>query len=171
MTTLDITAIIEAVRAGTEPAHDGAFAPAKTVGGTAASSFLAHPANKGAGIRVLGYDPDLDTPQDLGIEIAIADDNASIASTGMLEQAAIDAINLLPGYRATRHGEGLAIETDTATVFDPDDVATVIHTWLTRTYGVRQLAVRLIFGPPGGRSAILRDLRGQAYTLHRQRNQ
>jgi hypothetical protein len=171
MAIQDVTALIDAALAGNGPAPEATFTPAKTVGGTAASSFFAHPADKGTGIRVLGYDPDLNEPQDLGIEIAVADTDATIASTGPLEAAAIDAINLLPGYRATRHGEGLAIETDTSVTFDPEDVATIIEQWLTRHAGVQRLAVRLTFGPPGGRSVVLRDLRGQAYATHQQRGQ
>jgi hypothetical protein len=146
-----------------------AFTPARTVGGTAASSFLAHPADKGMGIRVLGYDPDLTEPQDLGIEIAIADPEATVATTGILEDAALAAINLLPGYRAERHGEGIAIAINAMTAFDPDAVACVIEQWLIRRYRVQRLAVRLIFGPPGGRSVILRNLRGQAYAVHKER--
>ena len=61
------------------------------------------------------------------------------------------------------------IETDSATPFDPEDVAAVIAQWLAAKYGVEQFAVRLIFGPPGGRSVFLRDLRGQAYAVHRER--
>ena len=165
----DITAIVEAALAGQTSARGDEFTPARTVGGTAASSFFAHPADKGMGIKVLGYDPDLDAPQDVGIEIAIADADATIASTGPVEAAAIDAINLLPGYRATRHGEGLTIETDASTTFDPEAVAAIIEQWLMRKYGVKRLAVRLIFGPPGGRSVVLRDLRGQAYAITKQR--
>ena len=63
----------------------------------------------------------------------------------------------------------MAIETESATPFDPDDVAAVIERWLAEKYWVRQFAVRLIFGPPGGRSVLLRDLRGQAYAIHQQR--
>jgi hypothetical protein len=169
MATRDVLSIVEAALAGNMPARDGNFRPAKTVGGTAASSFFAHPADKGTGVRVLGYDPDLDEPQDLGIEIAVSDPDATVASTGPLEEAAIVAINLLPGYRAMRHGEGLAIATDAATPFDPEDAATVIEQWLRRKYGVQRLAVRLIFGPPGGHSVVLRDLRGQAYATRQQR--
>ncbi|MHB8647513.1 MAG: hypothetical protein ACYDAR_17155 [Thermomicrobiales bacterium] len=169
MATHDIPAIIAAALAGNAPSAPKAFVAARTVGGTAASSFFAHPADKGTGIKVLGYDPELDEPQDLGIEIADADAGATVASTAPLEEGAIEAINLLPGYRATRHAEGLLIETDAATPFDPEAVATVIEGWLARKYGVQQFAVRLIFGPPGGRSVFLRDLRGQAYAVHQQR--
>ncbi|MGI8856056.1 MAG: hypothetical protein ACR2JW_09910 [Thermomicrobiales bacterium] len=166
----DIPAIIAAALAGntTNPAKE--FITAKTIGGTAAGSLIAHPADKGTGTKVLGYDPELDEPQDLGVEIAVADEGATVASTGPLEEGAIEAINLLPGYRAARHAEGLTIETDGTTPFDPDDVAAVMEQWLARTYGVKQFAVRLIFGPPGGRSVILRDLRGQAYAVHRERS-
>jgi hypothetical protein len=169
MATQDIAASIDAALAGNTTAPDAAFTPIKQVGGTGTSSFFAHPADKGTGIRVLGYDPDLDEPQDLGIEIAVADTDATVASTGPLEEGAIDAINLLPGYRATRHGEGVAIETDATAAFDPEDVATIIEQWLTRKYGVQRLAVRLTFGPPGGRSVVLRDLRGQAYAARKER--
>jgi hypothetical protein len=169
MATQDIAAIIDAALTGSASVPGASFTPAKRVGGTAASSFFAHPADKGMGIRVLGYDPDLNEPQDLGIEIAVADADATIASTGPLEDAAIDAINLLPGYHAIRHGEGVAIETDASATFDPEDVATIIEQWLTRKYGVQRLAVRLTFGPPGGRSVVLRDLRGQAYAAHQRR--
>ncbi len=171
MATQDITALIEAALAGNAPAPSEEFTAATTIGATAASSILAHPADKGTGTRVLGYDPDSPEPQDLGIEIAVADDGATVASTGMLEEGAIEAVNLLPGYRAARHGEGLAISTDAATPFDPEDVAAVIEQWLTRKHGAQRLAVRLIFGPPGGRSVILRDRRGQAYAAHRARGQ
>lgn len=169
MATHDITALIEAALAGNLAASGTDFTPARTVGDTPASSILAHPADKGTGTRVIGYDPESPEPQDLGIEITVADAGATIASTGILEEAAIAAVNLLPGYRATRHGEGLAIATDPATPFDPEDVAAVIAQWLTRKHGARRLAVRLIFGPPGGRSVILRDLRGQAYAAHKAR--
>lgn len=169
MPTQDIPSIIAAALAGNAPAAAKEFTAGKTVGGTAASSFVAHPADKGTGTTVLGYDPELDEPQDLGIEIAVADDGATVASTGRLEEGAVEAINLLPGYRAARHAEGLAIETVSGTAFDPDDVAAVIEQWLARKYGVRRFAVRLIFGPPGGRSVFLRDLRGQAYAVHQQR--
>ena len=169
MATQDIPAIIAAALAGDAPATPTEFDAAKAVGGTASSSLFAHPADKGTGIKVLGYDPDLTEPQDLGIEIAVADEGATVASTGPLEDGALAAINLLPGYRAVRHAEGVRIETGAATAFDPDDVAAVIAQWLTRKYGVRQIAVRLIFGPPGGRSVFLRDLRGQAYAVHRER--
>jgi hypothetical protein len=167
--TQDIPAIIAAARAGNASPASADFVAAKTVGGTAASSLFAHPADTGTGIKTLGYDADLDEPQDLGIEIAVAVEGATVASTAPLEDGAIEAINLLPGYRATRHGEGIAIETAGGTLFDPDDVATVIEQWLAQTYGVQQFAVRLIFGPPGGRSVFLRDLRGQAYAIHQQR--
>ncbi|MCA1725983.1 MAG: hypothetical protein LC748_17385 [Thermomicrobia bacterium] len=63
----------------------------------------------------------------------------------------------------------MLIETDRATFFDPDTVATVIEQWLAQKYGARKFAIRLIFGPPGGRSVFLRDLRGQAYAIHQQR--
>ena len=169
MATQDIAAIIAAARAGNAPSASADFVAAKTVGGTAASSLFAHPADKGTGIKMLGYDADLDEPQDLGIEIAVADEGATVASTGPLEDGAIEAINLLPGYRVARHAEGIVIETASATPFDPDDVATVVEQWLAQKYGVRQFAVRLIFGPPGGRSVFLRDLRGQAYAIHQQR--
>ena len=169
MATQDIPAIITAALTGNAPSAPKDFIAAKSVGGTAASSLFAHPGDKGMGIRTLGYDPELDEPQDLGIEIAVADDGATVASTGPLEEGAIEAINLLPGYRATHHAEGIAIETAGATSFDPEDVATVIEQWLAQKYGVRQFAVRLIFGPPGGRSVFLRDLRGQAYAIHQQR--
>ncbi len=169
MATQDIPAIIAAALAGNAPAVPTEFLAAKMVGGTAASSLFAHPAEKGTGIKTLGYDPDLDEPQDLGIEIAVADAGATVASTGPLENGAIEAINLLPGYRATRHAEGLLIETESATTFDPEDVATVIEQWLAQKYGVQRFAARLIFGPPGGRSVFLRDLRGQAYAVHQQR--
>ena len=169
MTTQDIALIVTRAMAdgSTNPAKE--FLTAKTVGGTAAGSLIAHPADKGTGTKVLGYDPDLNEPQDLGIEIAVADAGATVASTGPLEDGAIEAINLLVGYRAARHAEGLIIETDSATAFDPDDVAAVIAQWLMAKYGVMQFAVRLIFGPPGGRSVFLRDLRGQAYAIHRER--
>jgi len=170
MATQDVSAIIAAALAGNTPPTPKEFVAARTVGGTAASSLFAHPAEKGTGIKTLGYDPDLDEPQDLGIEIAVADAVATVASTSPLEEGAIEAINLLPGYRATRHAEGLRIETDSATTFDPKDVATVIEQWLTHMYGVQQFAVRLIFGPPGGRSVFLRDLRGQAYAVHKERS-
>ncbi|MDQ2786157.1 MAG: hypothetical protein M3Y58_14280 [Chloroflexota bacterium] len=169
MATQDIQAIIAAALADNAPTARKAFVAAKTVGGTAASSLFAHPAEKGTGIKTLGYDPELAEPQDLGIEIAVADAGATVASTAPLEEGAIEAINLLPGYRATRHAEGLLIETESATAFDPEDVATVIAQWLAQKYGVQQFAVRLIFGPPGGRSVFLRDLRGQAYAVHQQR--
>ena len=169
MATQDVPAIIAAVLAGNVPSALREFVAAKRVGGTAASSLFAHPADKGTGIKALGYDPDLDEPQDLGVEIAVADEGATVASTGPLEEGAIEAINLLPGYRAARHGEGLVIETESATTFDPEDVATVIEQWLAQKYGAHQFAVRLIFGPPGGRSVFLRDLRGQAYAVHQQR--
>jgi hypothetical protein len=170
MATQDIPTIITAALASNTPTTiSREFTAAKTVGGTAASSFVAHPADKGMGIKVLGYGPEFDEPQDLGIEIAVADAGATVASTGPLEEDAIEAINLLVGYRAARHAEGLIIETDSATPFDPDDVAAVIAQWLAAQYGVEQFAVRLIFGPPGGRSVILRDLRGQAYAVHRER--
>jgi hypothetical protein len=169
MATHDIAAIVAAALAGNVSAAPPEFTAEKTVGGTAASSFVAHPVDKGTGIKVLGYDPDLDEPQDLGIEIAVADEGATIASTGPLEAGAIEAINLFPGYRAVRHADGLAIETASGTAFDPEDVAAIIAQWLARKYGVRQFAVRLIFGPPSGRSVFLRDLRGQAYAIHQQR--
>jgi len=167
--TQDISAIIAAALVGNAPTTRKDFLAAKMVGGTAASSLFAHPADKGTGIKALGYDPELDEPQDLGIEIAVADAGATVASTGPLEEGTIEAINLLPGYRATRHAEGLLIETESAAMFDPEDVATVIAQWLAQKYGVHQFAVRLIFGPPGGRSVFLRDLRGQAYAVHQQR--
>jgi len=170
MATQDVSVIIAAALAGNTPPTPKELVAARTVGGTVASSLFAHPAEKGTGIKTLGYDPDLDEPQDLGIEIAVADAGATVASTGPLEEGAIEAINLLPGYRATRHAEGLRIETDSATTFDPEDVATVIEQWLAHTYGVQQFAVRLIFGPPGGRSVFLRDLRGQAYAVHKERS-
>ena len=166
---MDIPSIITAALAGQALTPAADFLAAKRVGGTASSSFVAHPADKGTGTKVLGYDPDLTEPQDVGIEIAVADDGATVASTGPLEDGAIEAINLLPGYRATRHDDALAIATDAATAFDPEAVATVIYEWLTREYGVGRLAVRLIFGPPGGRSVVLRDLRGQAYAVRKQR--
>jgi len=169
MATQDIPEIVAAALAGNTPPAPTEFVAAKMVGGTAASSLFAHPAEKGTGIKTLGYDPELDEPQDLGIEIAVADVGATVASTGPLEEGAIEAINLLSGYRAARHGEGLLIETERATTFDPADVATVIAQWLAQKYGVQQFAVRLIFGPPGGRSVFLRDLRGQAYAVHRER--
>ncbi len=170
MTRQDIPAIVAAALAGNTSPASKDFVAAKTVGGMAASGLFAHPADKGMGIKALGYDPDLDEPQDLGVEIAVADEGATVASTGPLEEGAIEAINLLPGYRAARHGEGLVIETESATTFDPEDVATVIEQWLAQKYGARQFAVRLIFGPPGGRSVFLRDLRGQAYAVHKQRS-
>ena len=169
MATQDIHRIVTRALADDEPAPPKDFLAARTIGGTAASSFVAHLADKGTGIKILGYDPALDEPQDLGVEIAVADAGAPVASTGVLEEGAIKAINLLPGYRAARRGEGLAIETESATPFDPDDVAAVIERWLAEKYWVRQFAVRLIFGPPGGRSVLLRDLRGQAYAIHQQR--
>jgi hypothetical protein len=169
MAVQEIAAIIAAALAGNAPSTSADFVAAKSVGGTAASSFVAHPADKGTGTKVLGYDPELAEPQDLGIEIAVADEGATVASTGPLEEGTIEAINLLPGYRATRHADGLLIETDSATPFDPDDVAAVIAQWLAQKYGMQQFAVRLIFGPPGGRSVFLRDLRGQAYAIHQQR--
>ena len=169
MTTQDIPLLVTRALADDERASSKDCLAAKIFGGTAASSFVAHPADKGRGTKVLGYDPELDEPQDLGIEIAVADEGATVASTGPLEGGAIEAINLLIGYRATRQGEGLVIATDSATPFDPDDVAAVIEQWLAQKYGVRQFAVRLIFGPPGGRSVFLRDLRGQAYAIHQQR--
>lgn len=169
MAIQNIPAIIASALAGNAPTTRKDFVAVKIVGGTAASSLFAHPADKGTGIKTLGYDPELDEPQDLGIEIAVADAGATVASTGPLEAGAIEAINLLPGYRAARHGEGLLIETERATAFDPEEVATVIAQWLAQKYGVQQFAVRLIFGPPGGRSVFLRDLRGQAYAVHRER--
>lgn len=169
MAVQDVPAIIAAALAGNAPTADKEFVAAKTVGGTAASSLFAHPADKGTGIKTLGYDPELDEPQDLGIEIAVADEGATVASTGLLEAGAIEAINLLPGYRAARHAEGLVIETDEETTFDPEGVATVIEQWLAQKYGAHQFAIRLIFGPPGGRSVFLRDLRGQAYAVHKER--
>src|SRR4051794_6619243 len=169
MATHDIPAIVAAALAEDAVPAAKEFTAANSVGGTAASSFFAHPADKGTGTKVLGYDPDLEEPQDLGIEIAVADEGATVASTGPLEDGAIAAINLLPGYRATRHGEALAIETDGATPFDPEEVAAVIAQWLTAQYSLQRFAVRLIFGPPGGRSVFLRDLRGQAYAIHQQR--
>ncbi len=170
MATQDISAIVTAAMARTVPTTPQAFVAAKTIGGTASSSFVAHPADKGIGTRVLGYDPDIEETQDLGIEIAVADAGATVASTGPLEAGAIEAIDLLPGYRAMRHAEGIRIETDAATSFDPEDVAAIIAAWLTDHYGVQRCAVRLIFGPPGGRSVFLRDLRGQAYAVHKERN-
>ncbi len=171
MATQDIPAIIAAVLAGNAPAAPQGFVAAKTCGGTASSSFLAHPADKGTGTKVLGYDPDIvDEPQDLGIEIAVADDGATVAGTGVLEDAALAAINLLPGYHAERHAEGVQIATDAATTFDPDDVAAVIEQWLARKHDLHTFAVRVIFGPPGGRSVVLRDLRGQAYAVHKERS-
>ncbi len=169
MTTQNIPAIIGTALVNNAPTTREDFVTSKRIGGTAASSLFAHPAEKGTGITTLGYDPDVDGTQDLGIEIAVADTGATIASTGSLENGAIEAINLLPGYRAIRHAEGLLIETDGATTFDPEDAAAVIAQWLTQKYGVQQFAVRLIFGPPGGRSVFLRDLRGQAYAVHQQR--
>lgn len=169
MATQDIPAIVAAARANNTGSAPKDFVAAKTVGGTAASSLFAHPADKGTGIKTLGYDPDLDEPQDLGVEIAVADEGATIASTGQLEDSAIEAINLLPGYRATRHAEGLLIETESGTPFDPEDVGTVIEQWLMHMYDAHHFAVRLIFGPPGGRSVFLRDLRGQAYAVHKER--
>jgi hypothetical protein len=170
MATQDIPTIITAALASNTPTTiSREFTAAKTVGGTAASSFVAHPADKGMGIKVLGYGPEFDEPQDLGIEIAVADAGATVASTGPLEEGAIEAINLLPGYRAARHAEGLIIEMDSVTPFDPEDVAAVIEQWLRRKYSVQRFAVRLIFGPPGGRSVFLRDLRGQAYAVHKER--
>jgi hypothetical protein len=169
MATQDISLIVTRALADDEREAPKEFLAAKAIGGTAASSFVAHPADKGVGVKVLGYDPDLDEPQDLGIEIAVADEGATVASTAPLEEGAIEAINLLLGYRANRHADGLLIETDSATPFDPDDVAAIIARWLAQKYGVRQFAVRLIFGPPGGRSVFLRDLRGQAYAIHQQR--
>jgi hypothetical protein len=169
MATQDISLIVTRALASDSIESPKDFLAAKTIGGTAAGSLIAHPADKGAGTKVLGYDPELDEPQDLGVEIAVADAGATVASTGSLEEGAIEAINLLVGYRAAGHAEGLIIETDSATPFDPDDVATVIAQWLAAQYGVERFAVRLIFGPPGGRSVILRDLRGQAYAVHRER--
>ena len=169
MTRQGIPAIVAAALAGNISPASKDFVAAKRVGGTAASSLFAHPADKGMGIKTLGYDPELDEPQDLGVEIAVADEGATVASTGPLEEGVIEAINLLPGYRAARHGEGLVIETESAITFDPEDVATVIEQWLARKYGAHQFAVRLIFGPPGGRSVFLRDLRGQAYAVHQRR--
>lgn len=169
MATQDIPLIVTRALTGDAMESPRDFVATKTVGGTAASSFVAHPVEKGTGTKVLGYDPELDEPQDLGIEIAVADEGATIASTGPLEAGAIEAINLLSGYRASRHAEGLAIETARETAFDPEDVAAVIEQWLARKYGVQRFAVRLIFGPPGGRSVFLRDLRGQAYAVHQQR--
>ncbi len=169
MTTQNIPAIVASALAGNAPTARKEFVAAKTVGGTAASSLFAHPAEKGTGIKMLGYDPELEEPQDLGIEIAVADEGATVASTGPLEAGVIEAINLLPGYRAARHAEGLVIETDSAATLDPDDVAAVIAQWLAQKYGAKQFAVRLIFGPPGGRSVFLRDLRGQAYAVHKER--
>jgi hypothetical protein len=169
MATQDIPLIVTRALADDERAASKDFLAATRVGGTAASSFVAHPADKGTGVKVLGYDPELAEPQDVGIEIAVADEGATVASTAPLEEGAIEAINFLVGYRATRHADGLLIETDSATPFDPDDVAAVIAQWLAQRYGVRQFAVRLIFGPPGGRSVFLRDLRGQAYAVHKER--
>ena len=127
MATHDIPAIVAAALAGETAPAAKEFTAAKRVGGTAASSLFAHPADKGTGTRVLGYDPEPGEPQDLGIEIAVADEGATIASTGPLEVGAIEAINLLPGYRAARHAEGLTIETDGGTPFDPEDVAAVLR--------------------------------------------
>ncbi|PZS31467.1 MAG: hypothetical protein DLM58_11695, partial [Pseudonocardiales bacterium] len=107
MATQDIPAIVAAALADNTHTAPKEFTAVKSVGGTAASSFFAHPADKGMGTKVLGFDPELDEPQDLGIEIAIADAGATVASTGPLEEGAIEAINLLPGYRAARHAEGL----------------------------------------------------------------
>jgi hypothetical protein len=169
MATQDIPAIIAAALEGNTSIEPKEFVATKAIGGTAASSIVAHPADKGVGTKVLGYDSDVDEQQDLGIEIAIADAGATVASTGPIEMGAIEAINLLPGYRTTRRAEGLLIETDAVTTFDPEDVAAIIEQWLARRYGVRRFAVRLIFGPPGGRSVLLRDLRGRAYAIHKQR--
>jgi hypothetical protein len=169
MAAQDIPLIVTRALADGAPTPPKDFLAAKAIGGTAASSFVAHPADKGTGTKALGYDPALDEPQDLGVEIAVADAGATVAGTGPLEGGAIEAINLLLGYRAARHGEGVVIETDSGTPFDPDDVAAVIEQWLAQKYGVRRFAVRLIFGPPGGRSVLLRDLRGQAYAIHQQR--
>lgn len=170
MATQDIPAIVAAALAADAPSAPQGFIAAKTYGRTASGSFLAHPADKGTGTKVLGYDPDIvDEQQDLGIEIAVADDAATVASMGALEDAALAAINLLPGYHAERHAEGVQIATDTATTFDPDDVAAIIEQWLARKHRLHTFAVRVIFGPPGGRSVVLRDLRGQAYAIHKER--
>ncbi len=164
----DVVQIVEANLSRTEPVTPATFEAQRRVGGTAHSAFVAHPANKGAGVLVLGYDPQLTEPQDVGLEIAVADEGATVASTGMVEDGVIDAINLLPGYRATRESEGLAIET-AGTEFDPDLVAGIVEAWLARKYHLKDFAVRFIFGPPGGRSVALRDLRGHAYEIHTSR--
>lgn len=170
MTGDEITAFVEAAaRRGGQIAPQ-TFAVAGRAGGTQYSAFLAHPADKGAGVLVLGYDAAL-PDQDLGVEIAVADAGATVASTGVVEDAAMDAINLLPGYHAVRVGEGLAIETAAGTQFDPDAVAGVIEAWLTRQRIAEMFAVRVIFGPPGGRSVVLRDLRRQAYDAHAERRE
>lgn len=166
MSVPDIVQIVEQAANRPESITPAQFAAARRVGGTPSSAFLAHPANKGRDVLVLGYEPELTEPQDLGIEIAVADEDATVESTGAVEQGAIDAINLLPGYRAVRVGEGLAIETASGTDFDPELVAGMIEAWLIRTYGLKEFAVRFIFGPPGGRSIVLRDLRGHAYEIH-----
>ncbi len=166
MAVSDVVQIVEQALMRTEPITAAQFEASRRVGGTPHSAFLAHAANKGAGVLVLGYEPGLTEPQDVGIEIAIADDAATDASTAVIEEGVIDAINLLPGYRALRVSEGLAIETATGTEFDPDLVAGIIEAWLTRKYALKEFAVRFIFGPPGGRSVALRDLRGHAYDIH-----
>lgn len=163
---MNTDAIITEALSRPTPITPATFAAAKRIGGTQGGSILAHPADKGTGVLVLGYDPELTESQDLGIEIAVADTSATVASTGAIEAGVLDALNLLPGYRAERVGEGVAIETDAATTFDPDAAAAIIAAWLRRKHGVEQCAVRFIFGPPGGRSVVLRDLRGQAYAIH-----
>ncbi len=168
MTGDEITALVEAAAGRGGHVAAQTFAAVGQVGGTQYGAFLAHPADKGAGVLVLGYDATL-PDQDLGLEIAVADEGATIANTGAVEDAATDAINLLPGYRAMRVGEGLAVETAAGVAFDPDAAAGVIAAWLTRRGGAERFAVRLIFGPPGGRSVVLRDLRRQAYDAHAER--
>lgn len=168
MSVPDIAQIVdEAAGRGGSVAPQG-FEAAGRVGGTQYGAFLAHPADKGAGVLVLGYDAPL-PDQDLGIEVAVVDDGATVASTGAVEEAAMDAINMLPGYRAVRVGEGLAIETAAGVAFDPEMAAGIIAAWLTRTASPERFAVRVIFGPPGGRSVVLRDLRRQAYDAHAER--
>lgn len=171
MSVPDITQIVADALYRDGPVVPQDFVAAGRVGGTQYSAFLAHPADKGAGLLVLGYDPALAEPQDLGIEIAVADEGATVASTGTVEEAVIAAINLLPGHRAVRAGDGLAIETATGITFDPQGVAGIIKAWLRDAHGVGQFAVRVIFGPPGGRSVVLRDLRRQAYDAHAARRE
>jgi len=170
MSVSNVVQIVEQALTRTEPITPAQFEASRRVGGTVHSAFLAHATNKGAGVLVLGYEPDLTEPQDVGIEIAVADAGATDASTAAVEEGVMDAINLLPGYRALRVSEGLAIETATGTEFDPELVAGIIEAWIIRKYALKEFAVRFIFGPPGGRSVALRDLRGHAYEVHAARH-